>query len=174
MGLYVTDLNIVTEDYLILQQMYPEKLDDESKVDCQYEIVWFPIVDNWTNEKYRQFESLRDQMEWLAVNRPSEVSPQVIRYIREKCNFVKKPRLVVMDTRGKIAHKDALQMMCIWGNEAYPFSLIKEISLWHQMSWTISLLAVGIDQFLPAWVRFKLIFSVIQLRSRPRVVRTHR
>lgn len=156
-GLYITDLDIVTEDYLILQQMYPEMLDDQRRIEYQYEIVWVPVVDHWTNRKYRQFESLRDQMEWLSVNRPSEIASQVIRYFRERCNFVKKPILVVMDTEGKIVHKDAIQMFCIWGNQAYPFSLDKEISLWQKMSWTVSLLAEGIDQYLPDWVRFSLI-----------------
>lgn len=153
-GLFITDLDIVTEDYLILQQIYPE----ESRDDCPYEIVWFPIVDKWTNEKQRQFESLRDQMEWLAVNRPSDVPPQVTRYVREKCGFVKKPLVLVMDDKGKIVHKDALRMFCIWGNQGYPFSLDKERLLWSQTTWSISLLAEGIDKFLPSWVR--LFFNV--------------
>ncbi|XP_024024009.1 protein SIEVE ELEMENT OCCLUSION B isoform X2 [Morus notabilis] len=152
-GLYITDLDIVTEDYLILQQMYPEMLDDQRRIEYQYEIVWVPVVDHWTNRKDRQFESLRDQMEWLSVNRPSEIASQVIRYFRERCNFVKKPILVVMDTEGKIVHKDAIQMFCIWGNQAYPFSLDKETSLWQKMSWTVSLLAEGIDQYLPDWIQ---------------------
>ncbi|XP_062110483.1 protein SIEVE ELEMENT OCCLUSION B-like isoform X2 [Humulus lupulus] len=151
-GLYITDLNIVSEDYLILQQIYPEKLDDRNRIENQYEIVWIPVMDNWTNDKYWQFENLRDQMEWLSVRHPSQVALQVIRYIREICNFVKKPLLVVMDTDGKIVHKDATQMMCIWGNQAYPFSLAKEMSLWQQRNWTISLLAEGIDQYLPTWI----------------------
>ncbi|PON74659.1 Sieve element occlusion [Trema orientale] len=152
-SLFITDLDIVSEDYLILQQIYPEKLDDYDRVENKYEIVWFPVMDNWTKEKHRLFENIRDQMEWLSVHHPSKVAPQVIRYIRERCNFVKKPLLVVMDTEGKIVHKDATQMFCIWGNQAYPFSLSKEILLWQQSSWTITLLAEGIDQHLPTWIQ---------------------
>ena len=154
-ALYITDLDIVSQDYLILQQIYPEKLDERDRIESQYEIIWFPVMDNWTKEKKWLFENLRDQMEWLSVHDPSKVPPHVIRYVRERCNFVKKPLLVVMDTEGKIVHKDATQMLCIWGNQAYPFSLNKEISLWQQrQSWTINLLAEGIDQHLPTWVGF--------------------
>lgn len=159
-GLYVTDLNIVSQDYLILQQIYPEKLDEHDRIESQYEIVWFPIMDNWTSEKHWLFENLRDQMEWLSLHNPSKVAAQVIRYMRERCDFVKKPILVVMDTEGKIVHKNATQMVCIWGNQAYPFSLNKEIELWRQRSWTITLLAEGIDQYLPTWVGFTSISTI--------------
>ena len=159
-GLYITDLDIVTEDYLILQQILHVKLDDQERREHQYEIVWVPVVDYWTKEKYRKFESLRDQMEWLAVDRPSEIASQVIRYFRERCNFVKKPLLVVMDIEGKVVHKDAIQMFCIWGNEGYPFSFGKEISLWQEMGWKISNLAQGINKYLSTWVSFTLISAV--------------
>ena len=157
--LFITSLdpNIVHgSEYAILQQMYIEKRQHLTRAESQYEVVWVPIGDYWPDDKYRWFENLRDQMEWHSIHHPSVVSPVVIRYIKEKWNFQKKPMVVVMDTQGKIVHHNAIHMMCIWGSLAYPFTTNREKLLWEEMSWSIDLLADNLEPNMTLWVRFSL------------------
>ncbi|PON40916.1 Sieve element occlusion, C-terminal [Parasponia andersonii] len=70
---------------------------------------------------------------------------EVIRYIKEKWNFSKKPQVVVMDTHGKIVHTNAIHMMCIWRSQAYPFSTVQEQLMWEKTSWSIDLLVDDLE-----------------------------
>lgn len=154
--LFLTDLNILHEnEYMIVQQMYVEKRHKPMKPESQYEVVWVPIVDTWTEDKYERFERIRNSMEWYSVYLPSVVSPTVIRYIRkeDKWNFVKKPLLVVMDPQGKIVHTNAAHMMCVFGSIAFPFNKNREEVLWEEETWRIELVADSIDENLISWVR---------------------
>ncbi|XP_021818481.1 protein SIEVE ELEMENT OCCLUSION B-like [Prunus avium] len=153
--LFISDIDVVHEnEYMIVQNMYMEKRQSPTRPESQYEVVWVPIVDTWTDAKYQQFEELRRNMEWYTVFHPSVVSPTVIRYIRkkDKWNFQKKPLLVVMDPQGKIVHTNAVHMMCIWGSIAFPFTSSKEKLLWEDETWRIELLADSIDQNLFNWI----------------------
>ncbi|KAL6190473.1 hypothetical protein ACLB2K_036870 [Fragaria x ananassa] len=153
--LFLSDLNVAQEnEYMIADQMYSEKRQFPTRLESQYEIVWVPIEDNWTEAKYQQFETLRNGMEWYSVYHPSVVSPTVIRYIRkqDKWNFVKKPLLVVMDPQGKIVHTNAVHMMCVFGSAAYPFTNNRERLLWEEEKWRIELLADSLDQNLVTWI----------------------
>lgn len=155
-ALFITDIYpelARSAEYAILQQMYAERRHNLTRTESQYEVIWVPVADVWTEEKYRRFESLRDQMEWHSVYHPSVVAPVVLRFFREKWNFSKKPLLVVMDIQGRIVHNNAIHMMCIWGSTSYPFTLNREKLLWEEMSWTIDLLADNLEPNLAAWVR---------------------
>lgn len=154
--LMISDLDIGQEnEYIIAHQMYSEKRQFPTRAESQYEIVWVPIVDNWTEAKLLQFEEIRNGMEWYSVYHPSFVSPIVVKYIKDKrkWNFVKKPLLVVMDPQGKIVHTNAVHMMCVFGSAAYPFTSNRERLLWEEETWRIELLADAIDQTLLNWVR---------------------
>ncbi|XP_048440667.1 protein SIEVE ELEMENT OCCLUSION A-like [Pyrus x bretschneideri] len=156
--LFITDLDVVHEnEYIIVLQMYSEKLQNPTRPESQYEVVWVPITDAWTEAKYKQFESLKDSMQWHTVFLPSVVSPIVVRYIRDprKWNFAKKPLLVVMDPQGKIVHQNAVHMMCIWGSIAFPFTNQRERLLWEEETWRIELLADAIDPNLSTWITEK-------------------
>ena len=132
--------------------MYPP-----TRIESQYEVVWVPIVDNnnsWNTEEFEKFESLRNEMNWYSVYDPSKVDLMVIMYIKEECNFVKKPLVVVMDTQGKIVHKNGIHMMCIWGSLAYPFTVAREKLLWNETVWSIDLLTYNIEQSMDIRVRY--------------------
>lgn len=153
--LFLTDLDILREkEYMIVQQMYMEKRHEPLKPESQYEIVWVPIVDSWTEDKYEQFESIRNAMEWYSIYLPSVVSPTVIRHIRkeDKWNFVKKPLLVVMDPQGRIVHNNAVHMMCVFGSIAFPFNKTREELLWEEETWRLELVADPIDDNILSWV----------------------
>ncbi|KAL5542623.1 hypothetical protein UlMin_010333 [Ulmus minor] len=155
--LFITDLDpelMRGQDFQILQQLYAEKKANPTKTESKYEIVWVPVVEYWTEDKHRVvFESLRNQMEWYSIYHPTVVPPVAIRYIKQRWNFSKKPMVVVMDVQGRIVHRNAIHMICIWGGQSYPFSTNHEKLLWDQMSWTIDLVADGFDPNLPTWVQ---------------------
>lgn len=154
--------------------MHLEKRLNLTRTESQYEVVWVPIVDFWSEEKYRLFENLRDQMDWHSVHHPSVVSPVVVRFIKEKWNFTKKPMLVVLDTQGKIVHKNAIHMMCIWGSLAYPFTTNKEKLLWEESSWSLDLIVDNLEPSMGIWVRFlTYITSVNCLHSNMDLKLTH-
>ncbi|XP_050131106.1 protein SIEVE ELEMENT OCCLUSION B-like isoform X2 [Malus sylvestris] len=153
--LFLSDMDVIHEnEYMIVQQMYLEKRQNATRPESQYEVVWIPIVDTWTDAKYQQFEELRRSMEWYTVFHPSVVAKTVIRYMRkqDKWNYDKKPLLVVMDPQGKIVHTNAVHMMCVWGSIAFPFTSQRERLLWEEETWRIELLADAIDQNLITWI----------------------
>lgn len=155
--LFITDLEpklMDGQDFQVLQTLHAEKKVNPTKTESQYEIVWVPVVDYWTEDKHGVvFERRRNQMEWYSIYHPTVVSPVAIRYIKQRWNFSKKPMVVVMDVHGRIVHRNAIHMMCIWGGQSYPFTANREKLLWEQMSWTIDLIADGFDPNLPTWVR---------------------
>ncbi|KAM1134756.1 hypothetical protein ACFX19_044549 [Malus domestica] len=153
--LFISDLDFIKEnEYLIALQMYLEKQQNPTRPESQFEVVWIPIQDTWTNAKYQQFEELRRNMEWYTVFHPSDISQIAIRLIKDpwKWNFVKKPILVVMDYEGKIVHRNAVHMMCVWGSLAFPFTSRRERFLWEEQTWCMELLADAIDQNISTWI----------------------
>ncbi|KAH7515633.1 protein SIEVE ELEMENT OCCLUSION B [Ziziphus jujuba] len=153
--LFITGLEIPQEDYTIIHQMYQEKRTYPLKNESQYEMVWVPLEESWTQLMLDRFERSKEEMDWLSVYHPSVVSPVVARYIRhpEKWRFNKKPIFVVLDTQGRVVHKNAMHMMCIWGSVAYPFSETKEKLLWEEETWKMDLLADAIDPRLTSWIQ---------------------
>ncbi|KAF4378695.1 hypothetical protein F8388_006146 [Cannabis sativa] len=155
-ALFITDMNLNLQrgqEYKILERIYQQKKHSPMKMDSHYEIVWVPIVDNWDEDKLILFETLRNQMEWHSIDHHSVVSTVVRRYIKEKWNFNKKPILVVIDKQGAVVHHDATNMICIWGNTAYPFTINREKLLWEEMRWSIDLLIDNLEPNLNAWIQ---------------------
>ncbi|KAL5552736.1 hypothetical protein UlMin_040137 [Ulmus minor] len=155
--LFITDLDpelMRGQDFQVLQQLYTEKKANPTKTESQYEILWVPVVDYWTEDKHRVvFERRRNQMEWYSIYHPTVVPPVAIRYIKQRWNFIKKPMVVVMDVQGRIVHRNTIHMICIWGGQSYPFTTNREKLLWEQMSWTIDLVADSFDPNLPTWIQ---------------------
>ncbi|XWS34693.1 hypothetical protein CRYUN_Cryun21dG0059600 [Craigia yunnanensis] len=74
-------------------------------------------------------------------------------------NFMKQERkygdesiMVVLDSEGTITNLNALDMVFIWGSEAYPFSLSRENELWDGEHWTMQLMTNEIHPILTQWV----------------------
>jgi hypothetical protein len=78
----------------------------------------------------------------------------VIKYIKEVWNYTKRAILVALDPQGRLSSQNALHMIWIWGNLAFPFTSEKEESLWKQEIWSLELLVDGIDPALLDWVRY--------------------
>ncbi|OMO94428.1 hypothetical protein CCACVL1_06011 [Corchorus capsularis] len=150
--LLISDLDISHDEIQVLELLYKyERVSSE----LNYEIIWLPIVDKSTwNDTYQQkFLNLQSMMPWYTVHHPSIIEPAVIKYTKEVWRFVKKPIVVTLDPLGKVTCPNALNMLWIWGNAAFPFSSEKEESLWKQESWNIELLVNGLEANLPNWMR---------------------
>ncbi|KAK8489347.1 hypothetical protein V6N12_055363 [Hibiscus sabdariffa] len=148
--LLISDLDIIQDEIQILEALY--KYD---RGDVNYEIVWLPIVDRsaWNDGYQQRFSSLQLMMPWYTVSHPLIIEPAVVKYTREVWNFVKKPIVVTLDPQGKVTCPNALNMLWIWGNAAFPFTTEKEASLWKAESWTLELLVDGLEPNLPNWMR---------------------
>lgn len=149
--LLISDLDLLHEEIVILHKFYREQI----KSDVEYEVVWLPVVDRskpLTEENQNKFHELQKEMPWYTLLQPSLLEPAVVRYIKEVWHFTKKAILVVLDLQGKVVCRNALHMMWIWGNTAYPFTNSKEESLWKEETWRLKLLVDDIDATIFAWV----------------------
>lgn len=158
--LLISDLDIFEEELTILAQCHYEI---KTRPGLHYEIVWIPVVDRsmpWNEESQQKFERLQAIMPWYMVAHPSLLEPAVIRYMKEVWHFSKKLILVVLDPQGKVVCNNALHMIMIWGNFAYPFTTAKEESLWREETWKLELLVDGIDPAILEWVSITLQFRI--------------
>lgn len=124
MLLFISSLDISDDDISILKPIY-----DMIKKDNQHKIVWIPIVEHWTDDLRKKFESLRNKMPWYTVQISAPVAG--IRFIKEEWSFKGKPTLVVMNPQGKVEHPNALHMIRVWGANAFPFTKATEEELSH-------------------------------------------
>ncbi|GLU06114.1 hypothetical protein SLE2022_231720 [Rubroshorea leprosula] len=153
--LLISDLDVLHEELLILDQLYQEARQHPNRQESQYEVVWIPVVDRkgpWNEKKQKQFENLQGLMSWFSVHDPSVTDPTVIRYIKEVWRFNKRPMLVVLDPQGKVVNTNAIHMIWIWGSAAYPFTSTREETLWKEESWKMELLADNIEPDIFNWI----------------------
>lgn len=149
--LLISDLDLSHEEILILDQMYRES---RGRHDASYEVVWLPIVDRtrWNEEHERKFLELQALMPWHSINHPFLVDSAVIRYIKEAWHFAKKAIIVSLDPQGKVTSLNALHMLWIWGNLAFPFTSEREEALWKAEAWRLELVIDGIDPAVLDWM----------------------
>ncbi|MBA0762182.1 hypothetical protein Gotri_024724 [Gossypium trilobum] len=148
--LLISDLSISQEEIRVLEDVYKERVSSG----LNYEIIWLPIVDRttWSDYYREKFSTLQSIMSWYTVSQHVAIEPAVIKYIREEWGFVKKPIAVTLNPQGKVLCPNALNMMWIWGNSAFPFSSEKEESFWKATPWTLDLLVGRLEPNLPTWV----------------------
>lgn len=147
----ISDLEISHEEIITLTQIYK---DSKTHSDLNYEIVWVPVVDKltWNDSHQHKLEQLQSMMTWHMVHHPNLLEGAVIKYIRETWKFEKKTILVTLDQQGQVTSQNALHMMWIWRNRAYPFSSSKEEAIWKDESWKLELLVDNIDKNILKWI----------------------
>ncbi|XP_042517118.1 protein SIEVE ELEMENT OCCLUSION B-like [Macadamia integrifolia] len=130
------------------------------RLESYYQEVWLPVVDKtipWTEAKQREFDRLQKTMPWYSVHHPSLINSLVIKYIKEKWHFNKKPILVVLEDSGRVTNTNALHMLWIWGSIAAGRILTSssEKHLWSIETWGIKFLVDGIDENILHWMEEK-------------------
>ena len=123
--LLISDLDISDAEVRFLANIYSKKQPNH-----QYEVVWVPVVDGpeTSNESHKKkHDLLQSNMKWLVHS--NSLKPAVISYLKQEWHFEKKPILVVLDPQGRVASSNALHMIWIWENDAYPFTSEREREL---------------------------------------------
>ncbi|KAI4343679.1 hypothetical protein L6164_010999 [Bauhinia variegata] len=149
--LLISDLDISQEEIIILENLYK---DGKMRAEVHYEMVWIPVVDRlaWNDLHQEKFGHLQSMMSWYSVHHPLSIDRSVIKYIREDWEFSKRPIIVALDPQAKVCSINALHMIWIWGNLAFPFTLEKEESLWKAEIWSLELVIDGIDPTVLDWM----------------------
>ncbi|BAT79437.1 hypothetical protein LR48_Vigan04g070100 [Vigna angularis] len=149
--LLISDLDLSQEEILVLDNLYK---DARARGDTHYEMVWIPVVDKgiWNEVNKQKFEYLQSLMPWYSVCDPFIIEPSAVKYIKEVWNFSKTAILVALDPQGRLSSPNAVHMIWIWGNLAFPFTSEKEESLWKQEIWSLELLVDGIDPTVLEWM----------------------
>ncbi|KAL3655409.1 hypothetical protein CASFOL_001195 [Castilleja foliolosa] len=151
--LLISDLEIPHDELRILGHIYQQS---RSNSQFQYDIVWLPIVENtitWNIEEHQhKLEQLQSMMPWYTLEHPRLLERAVIRYVKEVWHYGKQPIIVTLDPQGKVTSPNAVHMVRIWGNLAYPFSGPKELALWGNEKWRLELVVNGIDSSILTWV----------------------
>ncbi|XP_021910778.1 protein SIEVE ELEMENT OCCLUSION B-like, partial [Carica papaya] len=157
--LLISGPNISPDELSILENIYTESRQHLIRPDRDglYEIVWIPIVDptvEWSEGQplLKSFEALQRTMPWYSVYHPKLIQKPVIDFIKEEWHFRNKLILVVLDPQGRVLSPNAIHMMWIWGSAAFPFTSLKEESLWRAETFKLDLLVDGIDPVILNWI----------------------
>ncbi|KAJ8749931.1 hypothetical protein K2173_013846 [Erythroxylum novogranatense] len=154
--LFISGLEISQDELSILEQIYNESRPHATRLDSQYEVVWIPVVDRsikWNESMQKQFENTQSTIPWYTVHHPSLIDKAVIRFIKEVWHFRNKPILVVLNPQGRVVCPNAIHMMWIWGSNAFPFTSLREDTLWREETWRLELLVNGIDPMILNWIK---------------------
>ncbi|PRQ38308.1 putative sieve element occlusion [Rosa chinensis] len=145
--LFISSLDITDDDISILKPIH-----EFTKKDNQYNIVWIPIVEQWTDDLRKKFDILKNKIPWFTVQYPGPIAG--IKYIKKDWNFKGKPTMVVMNPHGKVEHPNAVHMVRVWGVKAFPFTETREAELSHSdgEQW-VSSVVNGIHPSLPTWIK---------------------
>ncbi|VVA25852.1 PREDICTED: SIEVE ELEMENT OCCLUSION [Prunus dulcis] len=149
--LLISDLSLSNEEIVILDHIYKER---QNRAEVKYEIVWLPVVDatTWDEAKRFRFEDLKSKMPWYAMHDPLIIEPPVIQFIRNDWHFDKKMIIVSLDPQGRVSSPNAIHMLWVWGNQAFPSTDKKEQVLLNTESWRLQLVADGIDPTILDWI----------------------
>lgn len=153
MLLLISGLDLTKQEITTLGKFYEEAQNGQEAL---YKVVWLPVVEKstpWNKKNKNSFEELQQMMSWYTVPDPSKIKPEVIKYIQEKWHFTKKMMLVPIDPKGRVQSLNALDMLWIWGNLAFPFTDDREESLCEDQKWEVlELLLGGFNQTILNWV----------------------
>jgi len=137
------------EDMSFLEQFYYN-----THTRFGYEIVWVPIVDHKTVIDEKRYNAIISNMPWYTLTYKAvlQVNCGLVHLLQKDWGFTGKPMLVVLDERGQVVHQNALLMLHLYGEEAFPFTPQHEIQLLTKISKGMQFLLVQIDATVSQWV----------------------
>ncbi|KAK4778646.1 hypothetical protein SAY86_006174 [Trapa natans] len=150
--LLISDLGITHDDIFVLEELYADSRERKDTA-MPYDIVWLPMVaEGWNGANVERFVQLRGVMPWHSVHHPSVIEPYVAKFIREVWHFANRTVLVALDPQGKVASLNAMYMIWIWRNSAFPFTKEREEDLWNGEVWRLELIVDGFDPKIVQWM----------------------
>ncbi|XP_022734843.1 protein SIEVE ELEMENT OCCLUSION C [Durio zibethinus] len=146
------DLLPLEQLFFLVHQTYDHP--HRKKVEGSYAIIWVPISvsDTWTDAEEKWFNFLSNSIPFYSVRQPWSLNSAVINFMKQEWKYGDEAIMVVLDSEGTITNLNALDMVFIWGSEAYPFSLSRENELWDGQHWTMQLMTNEIHPILTQWV----------------------
>ncbi|CAL1359949.1 unnamed protein product [Linum trigynum] len=138
---------------LLVHQTYGHP--HHKEFEAKYRVVWVPVTesDHWTETERERFSILSNSLPWYSLNRPWELHSSVVNFIRLAWQSRADPAMVVLDSKGAMTNLNAMDMVLIWGANAFPFSAVREQELLaEQKHLTLQLLVDEIDPLLAKWV----------------------
>ncbi|KAH7670646.1 Sieve element occlusion C-terminal protein [Dioscorea alata] len=149
--LFISRPNISLEKLLFILQQLQYDSRHENRA---YDIVWVPIAKAiaWSHSEKKAFSSLLELWPWYLLYEPTALSLSVIEFIKDVWQFHGDPVMVVLDFKGKVTSLNAIDMISIWRDLAYPFSVAREKELWVEQSWTMELLIDNIYPLIMYWM----------------------
>ncbi|XVE85193.1 hypothetical protein DITRI_Ditri17bG0072200 [Diplodiscus trichospermus] len=146
------DLLPLEQLFFLVHQTYDHP--QRKKVEANYAIIWVPISvsETWTEAEKKLFNFLSNSMPFYSVRKPWSLNSVVINFMKQEWKYGDETIMVVLDSEGTITNLNALDMVFIWGPEAYPFSVSRENKLWDGQHWTMQLLTNEIHPILTQWV----------------------
>ncbi|KAF3779592.1 hypothetical protein EJ110_NYTH41048 [Nymphaea thermarum] len=147
--LLFSDLQIREEGQLTFLSHFYEAFHEG--LETTFEIVWVPIVDsnddviNLQEKHENTILEVAAEMPWLTAHPPPHPNSTFLKYVRKEWKFENKPILVALDGQGKATNPNALHMINIWEDGAYPFSTAREEALWKTVTWKLDFIVHGVD-----------------------------
>ncbi|KAJ4757127.1 sieve element occlusion protein [Rhynchospora pubera] len=122
-----------------------------------YEIMWVPITDQKTVIDEKRYNAIISKMSWYTLTYEAvlQVNRGLVHLLQKDWGFTGKPMLVVLDERGQVVRQNALLMIHLYGEEAFPFTPEHEIQLLTKISTGMQFLLVQIDATVSQWVKSK-------------------
>ncbi|KAG4397654.1 hypothetical protein AAZX31_10G175700 [Glycine max] len=145
--LLISSLDITEEEISVFQTVY-----DSIKTSDQYEIVWIPIVEEWTVEYDNKFEDFKCKMPWYAVQHSGPIAGY--QYIKEEWHYKSKPMVVVLSPQGKVQHSNAFHLIQAHGTRAFPFTTVKQEQINNETDWVGSVIG-NIYPIINTWIKEK-------------------
>ncbi|KAG2689955.1 hypothetical protein I3760_09G164500 [Carya illinoinensis] len=123
--LFVSDIDISVEEISILKPIF-----DGTRTDDQYEIVWIPMVEQWTDDTQTKFEMLQSNMPWYIMQHFSKVVDIGDSFSTDQWWSLKNEPIVVnINPQGEVEHPNAVRMIRLWGMNSFPFTITAEKAL---------------------------------------------
>ncbi|CAI0425924.1 unnamed protein product [Linum tenue] len=138
---------------LLVHQTYGHS--HHKEFEAKYRVVWVPVTesDHWTETEKERFIILSNSLPWYSLNRPWALHSSVVNFIRLAWQSRADPTMVVLDSKGAMTNLNGMDMVLIWGANAFPFSAVREQELLaEQKQLTLQLLVDEIDPLLAKWV----------------------
>ncbi|XP_015876498.3 protein SIEVE ELEMENT OCCLUSION B-like isoform X1 [Ziziphus jujuba] len=124
--------NVDVSDDFITKVIIPNGEKIKKEIIEQYQIVWIPIVYEWTNEAKVKFNQLVKNKPWFPVQYFSLIAG--ISFIKIEWQFKNKPMVVVTSSQGKVEYR----------NNA--LAVVDQISIWDYI-------IPQLDPTYPEWFR---------------------
>uniref|UniRef100_A0A7N0T0U9 Sieve element occlusion C-terminal domain-containing protein n=1 Tax=Kalanchoe fedtschenkoi TaxID=63787 RepID=A0A7N0T0U9_KALFE len=127
--LLISGLDISSNEVPFLRDTY---IESKTSVQQDYEIVWVPILSGrWTTSSEEKCVKLSQMMSWYMIEHPNFISENTKKFIRRVWKFKMRPIVVVIDENGDVVCRNVIHMMYIWGPKAFPFTPLRERTLWN-------------------------------------------